>query len=213
MSMLLPNSCFIHIPRTGGMWAERIIDRLGLLRKHTVGDEEHHAPLADLPNAAWRGRVPFTIIRHPFRWVASRWSHSLKIGAYEEHRFHGVHRKFDECVVGTLEGTVRKILTTYPELVSETFRTMVSGIPVENLLCTAQLEDGLYRILNRLEGTTKRQYRRVMVDPLNQSSGLAQYQERAYLSFKTCADFIDSEMEAYTLWRKVYFSVGRPLPL
>ena len=34
MSIRMPNSCFIHVPRTGGLWFGEVVRELGI--KHTI---------------------------------------------------------------------------------------------------------------------------------------------------------------------------------
>jgi hypothetical protein len=76
MALILNNSLYIHIPKTGGTWVCEAIKNAGLVRmkskrKHPSLAEfrtgnEKHPKLKDL-------RV-FTFIRNPVTWWQSRWS-------------------------------------------------------------------------------------------------------------------------------------------
>lgn len=127
MTLLLPNSVFVHVPRTGGIWIREFTKAIDLVVLESASDKWNHASHAELPNSL-RQLPSFAFVRHPLTWVISRWQHSLRISAYAEHRFHGVHSLFDACVKPTLGETLVELVERQPGLVGKTFREATSGV-------------------------------------------------------------------------------------
>lgn len=128
MSLRLDRTMLVHVPRTGGTWIREVVDRLGLLRQHFRGDVDSHFSLDQL-RPYWGHLTPFIVVRHPWTWLESRWSHAVKIRAYQNMRHFGVHRRFDEACLDTFEQTVSSILNRFrPGIVGTTYWTMRGGV-------------------------------------------------------------------------------------
>lgn len=195
MSIRLPNSCFIHIPRTGGLWVKALIERSGIKHQTLKGDIDSHLPYKSLPEN-WQHLHSFSTIRHPLAWVRSRWTHALEINAYEGHRHYGIHRDFDICVRQTLEETIQVIVNQYPGLVYRTFQEMTDG--VKTILQYEQLPDNIYAILNKYEGLSIDTLKRISPDRFNSTSQL--YKNRNSISDKLLSEFLSSESETIKWW-------------
>ncbi len=69
-TMLLPNSLFVHIPKTGGTWTSHVLKDMGIVQ--TRFDRAHERP------SEYReligNRLYFTFIRNPITWYQSRWA-------------------------------------------------------------------------------------------------------------------------------------------
>lgn len=200
MSLRLPNSCFIHIPRTGGMWLQDVVNNLGLPRQIFRGDIDSHYSWTQLPDN-WKSLISFTLIRHPLAWVKSRWSHALEIGACEGHRHYHVHRKFDECVRPTLELTIQEILRRYPGLVYLTFKSMSQGI--HRVFRTEDLPYNLFPFLNEHEGITPAQWESALVPPTNGTATIDKYALLSGLEPETEQRFLNSESLTVEWWNSL----------
>jgi len=76
MAYLLPNSTFIHIPKTAGQWAAAalenaglVVDRIGVV--HASPDE------LEQEEEFRRRNFRFTFVRHPAAWYQSMWAHRI----------------------------------------------------------------------------------------------------------------------------------------
>jgi hypothetical protein len=200
MSIRLPNSCFVHIPRTGGLWLGRVIEELGIKHQTLKGDIDSHFRFNQLPDN-WRELHSFSFVRHPFDWVRSRWSHALDIQAYDNYRHYGVHREFDECVRPTLRETIEVILKDNPGIVSYTYSEMTRG--VRTLLRTENIRNELYTFLTDVEVLPDNAEEIIQsVEPFNGTSTLSQYcGDAGYIPEKLKKQFLESEREALTMWK------------
>lgn len=194
--MLLRNSVFVHVPRTGGMWVRALACRLGFVVMESRDDFWNHACHADLP-VALRAMPSFACVRHPLMWARSRWAHSLAINACQECRFRGVHAEFDALVRPTLADTLREILTTSPGLVGKTFTAATQG--VTHRIRTRDLPGAAVAVLTRLEGVSQADAEMAVecTSPINGSSPDA---KAAALPDGLAEEFLASEGEALRIW-------------
>lgn len=124
MSLRMDRTMFVHVPRTGGTWIRDVVDRLGMLRQQLRGDVDSHFTLGQL-RPYWGFLVPIIVVRHPWTWVESRWSHADAIRARQNQRHHGVHRLFDLCCSDRFEKTIFNILEECPGIVTRTYWEMM----------------------------------------------------------------------------------------
>lgn len=68
MAVILPHSVFLRIPRTGSAWARDAIAAAGIPCTQEGYDHSVNVPRAH------RSKLIFTFVRHPQRWIISRWA-------------------------------------------------------------------------------------------------------------------------------------------
>jgi len=145
-STLQDGTLFLHIPKTGGMWVEKCLHTMGLVKE---GARQEHADLAHYgtehllrendafyKRPPWRSRkvirqrdrMPFVFcfVRHPLDWYESLWRFSRKRGwvrlgrsGYwsQWHPFSFLNEIMDEDFNRFMEKVVRR----RPGLVTELF--------------------------------------------------------------------------------------------
>lgn len=201
MTMLLPNSVFIHIPRTGGIWFRTLARRAGLSLLESNSDLYNHCRHVDLPRYL-RDLPSLCFVRHPLIWVRSRWQFSIKINALAEGRLHGIHREFDKWVCPTLTETVQTILRYRPGLVGETYREVTAGVTY--LRRTRDLPSAAIDAICLMEGETVRSRLRDILEqcpPCNCSEPW-RGDPTAGMSSELESEFLASESQALKMWEK-----------
>lgn len=116
MSLILRNSAFLHIPKTGGTWIRRVVTDAGLVTRVLKYDDpaltsEKHAPShhsvikpEDAPP------VVFAFVRHPLTWYRSYWSWKEKMFAWSP------VNPFDrQCAHRDFHGFIRNVFMHYPK--------------------------------------------------------------------------------------------------
>lgn len=103
MSYYLPNSVFLHIPKTGGSWVKRVIQNLKLDIKRE--DEGWHS-VQLLP-----GKFTFAFVRHPLTWYQSIWAYCWK----EKHWHYGQHVKLACCKDADFDAFIDKVASRFPK--------------------------------------------------------------------------------------------------
>lgn len=197
MSIRLPNSCFVHIPRTGGLWFGKVVETLGIKHQLLKGDIDGHFTYCQLPDN-WKELHSFSFIRHPFAWVKSRWSHAQEIHAWDDYRHYGIHRKFDECLEPTLEGTIEHIIHKELGLVSRTYKAMLTG--VDTVIQTERLWIDLPVFLSQVEGINAWKVIKE-TERFNGTSDLSKYGGSiSHVSDKIMKMFLGSESKAIKMW-------------
>ena len=202
MSIRMPHSCFVHIPRTGGLWFGEIVHQLGLKHQKLRGDIDSHLAFKEMPDN-WRALYAFSFVRHPLAWLKSRWSHCIEHNLKEDHRHYGVHRLFDECVQERFVDTVRTILDRRPGIVGQTYFTMTRGI--DQLFKTENLRDACLRVLSRHERINVLEVTKIIDEtpPFNGTSKMDRYREEVESLPKDLIDqFLQQEKLALEIWHK-----------
>jgi len=108
MALMLPNSVFFHIPKTGGTWVRKAIAYADIPRVEL----EHSSDQAkNQHNRYWQvdtgKKFTFAFVRHPVSWYASFWSYRMFTGW----RFKSSP---DYCMSIDFETFVRKLLDRCP---------------------------------------------------------------------------------------------------
>lgn len=201
MSLRLPNSVFVHIPRTGGLWLAEVTSQLGIKRQQFKGDVDSHFTYQQLPDY-WRQFPGFSFVRHPYKWLRSRWSHCIEHNLVADYRNYGVHRLFDDCVRDTFEETVRTIIDVRPGIVGFTYRTMTLGISPDLIYRTEDLPLAAYNVLHKLEGLAYN-FNDVIAQmpPINGTSTMDKYKaEMDELPESLLNEFLETERVALRIW-------------
>lgn len=115
MAVILPNSIMLHIPKTGGTWARKCIEAMGIPIRTTVrwemepnfgSTEWHHIPIYDKD---WGKKPVFSFVRDPIAWYRSYW-------AYRKNTpWDAPATKFDlHCQAETFQEFIGKVILNYP---------------------------------------------------------------------------------------------------
>jgi hypothetical protein len=102
MSYFLPNSVFLHIPKTGGSWVKRVIQRANLDKKREDG-AWHSVQIVP-------GKFTFAFVRHPATWYQSVWAYSWK-----EQHWHGHHQALRVAKDRDFSRFIEKIISRFPK--------------------------------------------------------------------------------------------------
>lgn len=80
MALASDKFVFLHIPKTGGMWASSVLRKVSLT--FMLGHQHSHFPqLLEFNAEDWYNeRFIFTIVRHPITWYQSVWAFRMKSG-------------------------------------------------------------------------------------------------------------------------------------
>lgn len=200
MSIRLPNSCFVHIPRTGGLWLGEVVARLGIEHQVLRGDVDSHFTFKQLPEN-WRRLKSFGFVRLPVAWIKSRWSHMAEHNMEPSHyRHYGVHRLFDVCFRSTFIETLETILSEHPGLVGTVYQEMLDG--VDRVYRTEDLPKAACVVLRDLEGVEQPKWPVISgVNPTNGTSQLGKWRCEVDSAPEDLMDeFADSERLAYEIW-------------
>lgn len=205
MSIRMSNSCFVHIPRTGGLWFGDVVESLGIKHQRLRGDIDSHLTFSELPDN-WRRLVSFTFVRHPLKWIKSRWSHCVEHNLKEDYRCYGIHREFDECVEPDFVETLKNILACRPGIVGETYSRMSSG--VTRIYRTEDIPQVAYSILSELEGVGSGAEVIIRnVPKVNSTATLTKYEEIISKALRTLInEFLESESIALQIWKNAISS-------
>ena len=75
--LILPHSCFLHVPKTGGSWVKQAIIAAGIpAREHAIKGYSHLG-IADCPEP-WKFR--FAFVRNPLGLYRSYWQFKMTVG-------------------------------------------------------------------------------------------------------------------------------------
>lgn len=103
--LILKNSCFIHIPKTGGSWVKQ-----ALLEANIKFDEfsicsNPHIGIKDCPCPK---KVKFAFVRHPVAFYKSYWQYKMTVGWHEINMFDMYFKTdiFDDFII--------KVTNEYP---------------------------------------------------------------------------------------------------
>lgn len=201
MSLRLPNSVFVHVPRTGGTWIADVVERLGLLRQKLKGDVDSHFTGTEL-RRYWPGLPQFAVVRHPWTWVESRWSHAVSINALRDQRHFSVHREFDRLVdESSFERTIVNCIACGASVVGRTFFVMIPAGTV--IVRFDRLVEHLGSVLSRLEGVSPTDYGDLVatMEPVNATSEKARQEGLLECSQELKDRFLAMESE-YLRWAK-----------
>ncbi|KQZ29882.1 sulfotransferase family 2 domain-containing protein [Caulobacter sp. Root1472] len=166
MAVVLPNSIFYHIGRTGGHWVSHVLWQSGLVERRLT---PLHITPAQAMSGGRLGDKPFTFcfVRHPLKWLASYWMHEMEFGwSPSETASVAASDRFDEFLTKLLkawpdEGPCSRAMAPYVDhcsfvgrveslsddlgralaLAGETFDPAVLSIPPINETSIARIRE------------------------------------------------------------------------
>ncbi len=142
--LMLPKSCFLHVPKTGGSWVKRAIEAAGIACQPFSIGGNHHPTLADCPRPAL---FKFAFVRHPLSLYRSYWQYKMTYGWDPDNTLDQL------CKADEFSTFVTSVLTQLPGVYSRSLHDFV-GAPgheinfigryenlVEDLIRALQLAD------------------------------------------------------------------------
>lgn len=91
MALLLPNSMFIQVPKTGTGWVQRALTDAGVKWEHTPGQDTWHAGFDQVKQHLGERTHVFGFVRRPEVWLGSVWSYWMQ--DHESGRDHAQRHK------------------------------------------------------------------------------------------------------------------------
>jgi hypothetical protein len=77
--LLLPNSCFIHVPKTGGSWVKKAIIASGIDFQEYAINGDTHIGVKQCPEYN-KFKFKFAFVRHPIDFYRSYWQYKMTSG-------------------------------------------------------------------------------------------------------------------------------------
>jgi len=138
--LILPRSCFIHVPKTGGSWVKRAILASGLVARAYELDGDPHIGIAQCPCPE---KFRFAFVRHPLDLYRSYWQYKMTCG-------WDVKNPLDmACRSLVFHGFVGNVLDRFPGVYSQALVDFVGEAehPIEFIGRFENLEDDLVTAL------------------------------------------------------------------
>ncbi|RMD70085.1 MAG: hypothetical protein D6819_05170 [Gammaproteobacteria bacterium] len=103
--LILPNSCFLHVPKTGGSWVKKAIIASGIDCKDYRIDGNPHIGLSKCPAPE---KFKFAFVRHPVHLYRSYWQYKMTYG-WDKKNILDM-----ECKSDNFNTFIRNVLEKYP---------------------------------------------------------------------------------------------------
>jgi hypothetical protein len=114
--IIMPKSCFLHIPKTGGTWVAHVIREAGIPHEEFSVEGDTHRGLKECPHPE---RFKFAFVRHPVAAYQSYWRY--KIGT----DWDPPNQMDRECRSEDFTTFVRNVLERYPGFCTHVFEQYV----------------------------------------------------------------------------------------
>ncbi|MGA0805740.1 MAG: hypothetical protein ACO3PV_04395 [Pseudohongiellaceae bacterium] len=144
--LILPRSCFLHVPKTGGSWVKQAILAAGIPAREHSRNGDTHLGLADCPDDC---SFRFAFVRNPLGLYRSYWQFKQTVGWDPENE---LDRK---CRADDFTRFVTKVLLAFPGVYARSLRDYVGPpeTPIEFIGRFENLVEDLVRALT-LAGET-----------------------------------------------------------
>lgn len=109
--LILPNSCFLHVPKTGGGWVKNAIIASGIKYKDYKIDDIPHIGLKHCPCP---GKFKFAFVRHPVGLYRSYWQYKMTNAWDKKNMFDMA------CQSDSFHDFIRNVLDKYPGVYGDT---------------------------------------------------------------------------------------------
>ena len=116
--LILPKSCFLHVPKTGGSWVKKAIEAAGIANTEFIVGDNHHPGLSDCPCPE---KFKFAFVRHPLSLYRSYWQFKMTYG-------WDPHNALDQlCQADDFHTFVDSVLTRVPGVYSQSLHDFVGA--------------------------------------------------------------------------------------
>ena len=129
MAVLTPNTCFLHIPKTGGQWVRSVLKSLEI---RCDEDPSYHG----IPTETTVGdRVPYCFVRHPATWLRSYWGHRTREEwqafphVADDWPYQAMNDALDEFASPSFEEFALAVCEKRPGIVGELFANYTEALP------------------------------------------------------------------------------------
>lgn len=114
--LILPHSCFLHVPKTGGSWVKQAILASGIPAREHSKQGYTHLGLADCPGP---GLFRFAFVRHPLGLYRSYWQFKMTVG------WDAANVLDQRCQSDDFATFVTKVLADFPGVYARSLRDYV----------------------------------------------------------------------------------------
>ncbi len=116
--LILPRSCFLHVPKTGGSWVKKAIEAAGIDCKPFSPGGNHHPGLGECPCP---DKFKFAFVRHPLGLYRSYWQYKMTYG-------WDLHNVIDQrCRSDDFHTFVASVLTQMPGIYGQSLLEFVGS--------------------------------------------------------------------------------------
>jgi hypothetical protein len=129
--LILPQSCFLHVPKTGGSWVKKAIIASGISCTELILDGNPHPGLMDCPDP---NKFKFAFVRHPVNLYRSYWQFKMTNG------WDPANRLDVECRSTSFHQFVRNVLDQFPGIYGENLVKFV-GPPEDEIEFVGKYEN------------------------------------------------------------------------
>ncbi len=114
--LILTDSCFLHIPKTGGSWIKKAIKMSGIrFEEHLINGDSHgalvHCPVLE--------KFKFAFVRNPIDLYRSYWQYKMGAGWDIKNEIDRV------CCSDNFNTFIDNIIARYPGICSQVFELFV----------------------------------------------------------------------------------------
>ncbi len=121
--LILPNSCFLHVPKTGGTWAKEAIKASGLKYEEYPIEGDPHIGLEYCPVPE---KFQFAFVRHPVERYRSYWQYKMGAG-------WDVNNPLDrDCCSTDFHQFIHNVIKLYPGVCGRDYEQFV-GLPGDEI--------------------------------------------------------------------------------
>lgn len=138
--LLLPRSCFLHVPKTGGNWVKQAIAAAGIPGREVRRSGTTHLGRADCPQPE---KFLFAFVRHPLDLYRSYWQYKMGTG------WDAANAIDRHCSSPDFHEFVRRVIAHYPGVLGQSLEAFV-GPPADEIDFVGRYEklaDDLVRAL------------------------------------------------------------------
>ena len=124
MALRTNKSIFYHIPKTGGIWVRKVIDKIGIngietkdFKLHPLGLRKKHTTPDFTKEEEKKDLFSFTFIRHPVEWYKSFWNFRMDREGGPMIRQANIYKKFilDSCWSYNFDKFIDNVIERVPE--------------------------------------------------------------------------------------------------